>query len=185
MFHEGRLGIELFEQLCKIDEEVAARVRANGCRHCGGRLDRADYPRKARGLPEAAEAAWAWRISLCCAVHGCRRRATPPSVRFLGRRVYAAAWVVMAVVTGACRVASGAARRTVKRWARWWRELSQTRFWQAARGQLAWPVEADALPGSLLERFSGTESAALVSLLRFVAPMTTGSVSAQAAMAMM
>lgn len=35
-------------------------------------------------------------MSLCCA--RCRKRRTPPSVRFLGRRVYLAAVVVLACV---------------------------------------------------------------------------------------
>ena len=33
--------------------------------------------------PEATK-----RFSFCCDQEGCRRRHTPPSVRFLGRRVY-------------------------------------------------------------------------------------------------
>jgi hypothetical protein len=38
------------------------------------------------------------RFSLCCGREGCRRRATPPSVRFLGRRVYVGAVVIVASV---------------------------------------------------------------------------------------
>lgn len=187
MSHEAELGCELFEQLCEIDEQIAARIRAQGCERCGGgRLDRADYPRKVRGVPEEVEAAWSRRISLCCAVDGCRRRTTPPSVRFLGRRVYAAAWVVMAVVSATCRGALGAPRRTVIRWTTWWREqLAHTSFWQTARSRLLPPVAERELPDALLERFAGSESARLVALLRFVAPLTTASVSAQTAMAMM
>jgi hypothetical protein len=36
------------------------------------------------------------RFSFCCAVDGCRSRATPPSLRFLGPKVYIAAIVVPA-----------------------------------------------------------------------------------------
>jgi hypothetical protein len=34
-------------------------------------------------------------LSLCCSRDGCRRRMTPPSVRFLGRRVYLGAVLVL------------------------------------------------------------------------------------------
>jgi len=34
----------------------------------------------------------------CCAVDGCRSRATPPSLRFLGRKVYLAAIVVLVAI---------------------------------------------------------------------------------------
>jgi hypothetical protein len=37
------------------------------------------------------------RTSFCCHRDGCRERATPPSVVFLGRRVYAGAAVVLGV----------------------------------------------------------------------------------------
>lgn len=186
MSHAGGLSGELFERLCEIDVQIADRIRTGGCGHCGGgRLHRADYPRKVRGVPAEAEASWARRISWCCSVDGCRRRTTPPSVRFLGRRVYAAVSVVMAVASCAYRDALAAPRRTVSRWTTWWRrELLQTLFWQTARADLAVPVEVDALPQSLLLRFTGAETERLIALLRFVAPVSTTSISARSAMAM-
>ena len=186
MSHECGVSGELFERLCKIDKEIADRIRAGGCDHCGGgRLHRADYPRKVRGIPAEAELAWARRISWCCSVDGCRRRTTPPSVRFLGRRVYAAIAVVMAVASSAYRDTLAAPRRTVSRWTTWWREgLSQTAFWRTARAKLAVPVDLGALPQSLLLRFSGTATERLVALLRFIAPLSTTSICSRSAMAM-
>ena len=35
------------------------------------------------------------RQSVCCAMEGCRRRANPPSLRFLGRQVYFGALVLL------------------------------------------------------------------------------------------
>ena len=58
-----------------------------------GPLHRSDYPRKPRGGP-ALPAEQERRFSLCCAV--CRRRTTPPSVRFLGPKVYYGAVVILA-----------------------------------------------------------------------------------------
>lgn len=72
----------LFDALTEIDREVAATAQAGGCRRCPGRLDHADYPRKPRGGPPDLSAAYDTRTSFCCAC--CRKRLTPPSVRFLG-----------------------------------------------------------------------------------------------------
>ncbi len=55
----------------RIDEDLAAHP----CPHCGGRL----RPRKPRGV-ERPLVAGARRLSFCCA--RCRRRVTPPSVRY-------------------------------------------------------------------------------------------------------
>ena len=79
--------------LLRIDHDLAASTRADGCR-CGGVLHRADYPRKPRGCPIEVRDDHCSRLSFCCSV--CRRRATSRSVRFLARRVYFALAVVLA-----------------------------------------------------------------------------------------
>ena len=55
---------------------------------CGGRLHWANYPRNPRGGPENLPKECCYRLSLCCDRDGCRKRVTPPSTRFLGRKVY-------------------------------------------------------------------------------------------------
>jgi hypothetical protein len=124
------------------------------------------------------------RFSFCCEREGCRRRRTPPSVRFLGRRVYLGAVVVLiaALAEGATprrlrqlrQLAGDVSRRTVERWRRWWREtFPQTRFWGECRGRLASPIETERLPASLLERMAGADaSARLIALLRLLMPIT-------------
>ncbi|WP_245731956.1 hypothetical protein [Thiocapsa roseopersicina] len=82
--------------LLHIDEDLAEAAREAGCPACGGTLHQADYPRKPRGCPEPWREAFATRRSFCCAQ--CRRRLTPRSVRFLGRRVYLGLIVVLACV---------------------------------------------------------------------------------------
>lgn len=86
--------VRLFDLLGQIDEDLAWQVRERGCR-CGGRLHRACYPRKPRGGPGGLSAQYEQRLSYCCAEDGCRKRRTPPSVRFLGRKVYLGAVVVL------------------------------------------------------------------------------------------
>ena len=79
---------QLYALLRRCDEDLAAEQRAGGCPHCGGVLHSARYPRKPRGAVERLPDEYGWRLSLCCAREGCRKRATPPSLRFLGRKVY-------------------------------------------------------------------------------------------------
>ena len=173
----------LSELLLQLDQDLARTAQAVGCEWCGGRLDRADYPRKPRGVPAGLGAEHALRLSFCCAAEGCRRRASPPSVRFLGRRVYVGAAVVgiTALAEGAPREELRALRRwlglsarTLARWRRWWREVfAESAFWRAARGQLHAPVATAALPGALLRRFAGDLRARLVAGLRFLGPLST------------
>ena len=91
----------------------------------------------------------------------------PPSVRYLGRRVYLGAVVVLvtAMLGGitATRAAQlrewlGVSVRTLKRWRAWWREtFVASVFWRGAQGRFMPPVAIEALPASLLERFAGDE----------------------------
>jgi len=174
----------LWGLLLRIDGDLAAAARAGGCRICGGALHRSCYPRKPRGGPEDL-AGYDRRESFCCAKEGCRKRLTPPSLRFLGRRVYLGAVVVLvsALRHGATRSRLtrlgelvGASRRTLDRWREWWREaFAASPFWKAAAGQFEKPVECELLPLSLLARFGGDELERLVALLRFLAPLSTAS----------
>jgi hypothetical protein len=83
--------------LLAVDRDLADACRTEGCA-CGGRRHMAHYPRKPRGRPCRLGPEHDQRFSFCCAVDGCRSRATPPSLRFLGRRVYVATIVVLAAI---------------------------------------------------------------------------------------
>jgi hypothetical protein len=178
-------GAKFFRELFDTDEGEVRRVRAGACPWCRGRLDRADYPRKPRGLPVEVEGLFERRFSLCCSREGCRRRVTPASVRFLGRRVYVGILVVLASTVSviAAMVAFEVARRTVQRWGRWWTQtLPGTAFWQVAKARFATPVGEAALPGALVARFHGDRETALLTTLRFIAPITTTSARSSFAM---
>ena len=86
---------KLWPLLFRLDVVLRDELQAKGCKHCGSRLDRADYERKPRGGPDLRGDVFQLRLSLCCSSPSCRRRATPPSTRFLGRRVYLGAAVVL------------------------------------------------------------------------------------------
>jgi len=166
------------------DEDLAAEQRAAGCPRCGAALHWARYPRKPRGVPREWLAEYGRRLSLCCARRDCRKRATPRSVRFLGPKVYLAAVVVL-IAALRCgptpeRVRTlerlvGVNRRTIVRWRRWWSEtLVDTPWWRQACASLMPPVAIAQLPAALLERFAGEARDRLLSLLRWLAPVTTG-----------
>ena len=172
------------ELLLTIDRDLADACRAGGCEHCGGPLHSARYNRKPRGRTCRLGPEHDRRFSFCCAVDGCRLRETPASLRFLGRRVYMAAIVVlMAILQHGVtdprmkRLSEVVSvdRRTLTRWRGWWRDtFTATPFWRVARAQLMPPVEHDKLPASLIERFTGEDTEPLVALLRFLGPITGG-----------
>ncbi|HEY4746112.1 MAG TPA: hypothetical protein VIH38_01050, partial [Steroidobacteraceae bacterium] len=118
------------EQLLVFDRDLSATARAAGCRECGGTLHSAPFARKPRGGPAGLGKGYGQRFSFCCAVDGCRKRTTPPSLRFLGRKVYLATVVTLisAMLLGATAArlerpsgVPGIDRRTVARWRAWWR----------------------------------------------------------------
>lgn len=128
--------LKVLEDLFVVDVQLASSVRASGCRFCGGALHAAHYARKPRGMPAAAPAVLSRRHSFCCSREGCRRRTTPPSARFLGRRVWIAPWVLWvglwseltSSAAAELRRRSGFARRTWTRWTCYWRWDFPTTF---------------------------------------------------------
>jgi hypothetical protein len=181
MYHELPRDASFWVFLFSVDQDLAESTRVKAC-SCGGRLHRANYPRKPRGGEDLPED-YAYRFSFCCAREGCRKRVTPPSVRFLGRKVYLFAVVVLvsAMRQGPSprRVRElaqlfGADRRTIARWQVFWRDhVPQTPFWKIARGRLP-TMAATILPRSLLAAFLGGDDPCQGwgQLLRFLSPIT-------------
>lgn len=155
-----------FQSLREFDHDLFLKVKANGCPHCGCPLDISNIPRKLRGLGEKEDI----RFSLCCRNDTCRKRLTPPSLRFFGRRVYPA-WVFILALDfyaqlGLCCQIS---RQTLARWKRFWKEcLSESgAFMRWARGFLpvGWP-SGDS-PGRLVSAFGFPSPDARISILKF------------------
>ena len=183
MYHQLPPGARSWSFLFTIDHDLAETARKQGC-PCGGRLHSANYPRKPRGtsveLPEPQRV----RLSFCCDRDGCRKRVTPPSVRFLGPKVYLGAVVLLisAMRQGPSprRIRElsqlfGADRRTIARWQLFWREhFPQTPFWKRARALLAPVVDVATVPLALLTAFLSHRSDGedWARLLRFLAPIT-------------
>ena len=184
MCHAFLSDSRFYQRLFHMDQTLAAEVQAGGCCFCGGVLHSAAYPRKPRGLRSALNASYDTRLSFCCAVDGCRRRNTPPSVRFLGRKVYLGAMIVLLTalqhgLTDKRRQALieqlDIPPQTLSRWRRWWQEaFPVSRCWRAEQCHFLPPISRDQLPGGLLGRFTGsTLPQRLGQMLRLICPVST------------
>ena len=184
MYQAVLADAKFHKQLLVFDRDLAASARAARCWLCGGALHSGAYARKPRGGPAGVSEAYRQRFSFCCAVDGCRKRTTPPSLRFLGHRVYLATVVTLisALLLGTTpsrlarlSVVPGLDRRTLARWRAWWRStFSDGSFAAVARAAVATPINIAALPVSLLDRFAGDMREQLIALLRFLGPLTGG-----------
>jgi hypothetical protein len=105
-------------------------------------------------------------------------------VRFLGRRVFLGALVVLVSalaqgLTGKRRAGLaqqiGAGAQTLERWRRWWRDtLPATAFWRSVRDRFLPPLAPAELPQGLLARFAagGSTIERLAHALHFLAPLS-------------
>ena len=168
----------LYDFLELVDSDFASEAGARPCEHCGAVLHRGDFPRKPRGGPS-----WDKRFSFCCSRDGCRKRNTPPSVRYLGRKVYVG---VVVVLVSAMMHGPNAKRisqlcqllpvdtRTLYRWRKWWTQaFVMGAFWRSARGRFSRPIEHAQMPLSLVDVFGACQPKGLVNLMTFLAPITT------------
>ncbi len=176
------LDSRLHRLLERLDADLALEARRAGCPSCGGVLHSARYPRKPRGGPDDLDRTESYRFSFCC--DACRCRTTPASVRYLGRKVYFAAVVLLVTALrqgasppGFCRLREilGVDRRTLERWRVFWLEIFPlSRVWREVRGLFVPPVVERHLPLSLLERFTHAlaRRTKLVKVLRLLSPVT-------------
>jgi hypothetical protein len=171
----------LYGFLIEVDRDLASQAQRSRCRFCGGVLHSACYLRKPRGLPADIDPGpeFPVRFSFCCSADGCRRRHTPPSARFLGRKVYLA--VMVALLTAMRQGPTpqglrtlwdsfGVDRRTLGRWRAWWQTVfPESEFWRRMKARFLPPVPPADLPASLIERFRGESLLArIVRLLTFL-----------------
>lgn len=183
MYHDLPRSASFWSFLLTVDEDLAEETRKQGC-PCGGRLHSANYQRKPRGTPSQLPEPQCLRLSFCCDRDGCRKRATPRSVRFLGRTVYLAAIVIVvsAMRQGPTprRISElskrfGADESTIARWQTFWREhFPQTPFWKVARAGFVTLGEIVSLPYSLVDTFLRRHPPCdgWTLLLRFLSPIT-------------
>ena len=168
--------------LLNFDKELAIQDHKQPCSSCGGKLNWANYPRKPRGDPLIPDEDII-RFSLCCSNPGCRKRHTPESLRFLGRKVYLSVIITLlaAMMHGNTPKRASKLNQSIKvnyqtllRWRKWWlKEVPISSFWQKVSGRFNGFFDTQILPLSLVEYFKIAEKGeeALTNLLRFIAPL--------------
>lgn len=175
MYHTALLAVSFWEALFFLDVKISDEfMKTACCERCGCRFFSAsDYVRKPRGFPEEINASiidkcFGSRFSFRCG--GCRKRITPPSVRFLGRKIYIAPaiiWASRLIEQG--NVASGIATaldqirnelqdflpaKTARRWMNWWRgAVWSSPFWRAWQGQLYGHIMQEKFLSGVWEHF--------------------------------
>lgn len=184
MLHKFLSNATFHSLLISIDQELTERIREKNC-PCGGKLHQANYPRSPFGITTLFRSHYEERFSLCCDT--CRKRITPPSVRFFGRRRFPAPLLIFV-----CALTLGindyrlkqikrhfgisVSESTWKRWRRWFRQsFEETLFWRHAK---AFSLEAIGIkklfPRQLFVLFQGSFERRLHLLLRFLSPLTSG-----------
>ena len=153
--------MDILLPLLTISDEYFAEIRRRkGCSFCGGTLHAAHYYRGTRGPGIHCELL---RFSYCCSRQGCRKRHTPPSVRFLGPKVYLGLVIILISAAhllldpkdaNGVRERFGIDRRTVGRWRNWWIfGFIATFFWKDARGPVRSSPRSWRFAGFALQRF--------------------------------
>lgn len=178
MSHNLLLNSSFHIRLRQIDWETTQATREKGCPFCSGPLHQANYPRTVFGLPPAMRHHHEERFSLCCG--HCRKRTTPPSVRFLGaRRFLAFVFVLVCAQRTAphekrlerlfLRFGLRVSLSTWQRWRQWWKNpFPVTSVWRALKGLLVHHDRFKALPRDVFKALTADR---LVSLLRLISPL--------------
>jgi hypothetical protein len=184
MSHKFLFSSSFTSLLLAIDLEFVAKAKTLGCPDCGGNLHQADYPRSPIGIPKEQRAHYELRLSLCCSQ--CRKRVTPPSVRFFGRRWFPAPYFLFISLLR-MRINEQRLQQlkrhfgirismtTWKRWQLWWRtQFTKTAFWMQAKGQIPADRIEGIFPRHCLTFFTGHFSKKFILLLQFLSPLTAG-----------
>lgn len=184
MSHKFLFDASFYTLLIAIDRELAEKELAKGCSYCGGKLHQANYPRSPFGLPIEFRLHFEERLSFCC--YDCRKRITPPSVRFFGRRWFPGPILILiaALMTSINERRLEQIKRhfgivvsesTWKRWRLWWREIFPgTAFWKSYTGLIHPHFITGVFPRVLLKIYSGRLDEKMKLLLQFLSPMTAG-----------
>jgi len=170
---------ELIPILQSIDRECAEKTRLQGCPYCGGKLDRANYPRKPRGFPLDKKSS-VLRLSLCCREDGCRHRVLPPSCIFFDRKVYWSCIVLIAIAVQQLNVQTaeqvqkryGIPVRTLRRWIAFFRDVYiHSKSWLRRQGFIPLSLPPKRAMGGLYKYFlqRDGEQHGLFSFVHFMA----------------
>ena len=180
MQSEVLLNDKSWEKLYNLDKEEAQRVKKRNCLDCGGKLDSSNYLRKPRGFE--TQKRFEVRFSFCC--RNCRKRHTPKSLRFLGRKVYWFFVVVLSSYQVEQRQESifklsnllRLCERTLCRWIwQWNSRVAFSSIWKKLKGLLQLPLLGDKFITELWSHFELSEDkleTKILHLLNFLSPLS-------------
>ena len=183
MYHSLLTDTTFYNSLLALDRIIAEQVKQSGCLFCHGNLHQSHYPRKPRGVPEGTHSDYPFRFSYCCGQEGCRKRVTPPSMRFLSRKVYSSVVIFLVFFlkskTDELKVEqlnllldTSLSVETVRRWRNFWvKQVSQSHSWKRAAFSHGM---AQTLPVSLLAQFQSVLNKSLEMALKWMLPLTAG-----------
>ena len=183
MYHPLLTDARFHNSLFDLDRLIAGQVKQEQCPLCHGNLNQSHFPRQPRGVPEGTVADYHIRFSLCCSTDGCRKRFTPPSMRFLSRKIYSSVVILVIFMlkpeTDESRIEAinrllgiTLSVETLRRWRHFWtQDVPQTHTWKRlALSQ----IQAQSLPMSLLALFKSSGEQALIMGLKLILPLSTG-----------
>ena len=183
MYHSQLTDATFYNSLLAFDRLIAEQIKHSRCLFCHGNLHQSHYPRKPRGVPEGTHSDYPIRFSYCCGTDGCRKRFTPPSMRFLSRKVYSSVVIFLVFLlkskTDELKVeqlnlllGTSLSVETVRRWRNFWvKEVSQSHTWKRAAFSQGM---AQTLPASLLAQFQQVLNTSLEMALKWILPLTAG-----------
>lgn len=144
-------------ELVAIDLETALKMKEQGCPQCKSTLHSANFTRKFRGLEITPPPQFEVRFSFCCSRDGCRSRVTPPSVRFMGQKVYLG-MVILFISSGITTLLEEALKvsiQTRRRWMKYWSQVlsPSNPLFMVVKGFLPMGLTVDCTPKPILEFF--------------------------------
>lgn len=162
--------------LRELDAKWAKMAKEKGCPHCGGKLDVSNYPRKPRSL-DSFDGLCDRRQSFCCRNDGCRKRLTPFSVRFLGRKIYLEIVILLSLCFGINPGIEPVPTRTVRRWRGFFKSVLNPidPFWKTQIGFFPAGFNPNGTVVSIYQHFSLNHSnpdSLWIHCLKFFSPLS-------------
>lgn len=184
MLVQPNVDINFIKYLYEKDKEIAGKYHFAKCQHksCKGIYHSSSYPRKPRGIQAEAEEFYSSRFSFCCS--RCSLRFTPESIRFLGRKVYVAFFIMLMLYPSVENIQQqlidlppkSLAPITLRRWFLWWHvTIPKSSIWKKLVGLLLANIEKVFLPIFLIEQFTQEHcdfKKSLLATLEFISPIS-------------
>lgn len=181
-------NIKFHRFLTDLDGHLAEETRQKGCPHCGEKLNISNYPRSPFGVPTSFRVFYRQRLSLCCT--SCRKRTTPPSVRFFGHRWYCSPiFMLFSTLMNKPRknrlmalqreLDLTISKQTLWRWHHWWKSyFPASAFWKQNKALMPEQGMRGPFPWAIIHVYSGPLEKRLIQFLRFLMPITAGNLRA-------